>query len=258
MRGRQWVAVTVAAAGLMAAVGAASAQEGDPGRGGPLFVANCAVCHGVDGQGRIGARLEDFPGIDPGPAVIDTITHGIEGSVMPAWGQASGGPLSDQDIADIAAYVLAAFGGTQPITALPAYTPPAIEPLPNVAGDPSLGAVVYQENCVMCHGDQGQGRFGVPLAKAWSGTDPAVYIYGVVTEGIAGTRMPAWGSVHGGPLDDAAIQNVTAYVLSLEPSVSPTQAEAAQGLLSRPVSLLLLAAVAVAVVLGLILYYRRA
>src|SRR4030067_883728 len=184
MRARPWWTIAASALGLLAIVGVASAQEGDPTRGGELFVANCAVCHGVDGQGRIGASLSNFPGIDPGPAVLNTITRGIEGSVMPAWGQDFGGPLSDQDIADIATYVLSAFQGTEPITPLPTCPPPEIEPLPNIAGDPSLGAVVYQENCAMCHGAQGQGRIGLALARSWPGTHPEVYIYGVVSDGI--------------------------------------------------------------------------
>lgn len=258
MRGRLWLTLTVPALGLLAVVGVASAQEGDPTRGGELFVANCAVCHGVDGQGRVGASLANFPGIDPGPAVLNTITHGIEGSVMPAWGQAFGGPLSDQDIVDVASYVLSAFQGTEPITPLPRYTPPDIEPLPNIAGDPSLGAVVYQENCAMCHGTQGQGRIGVALAKSWSGNQPEVYIYGVVSEGIAGTRMPAWSSARGGPLDDSAVQNVTAYVLTLEPAASSTPAASPPGPLNSAWSLVLLGIIAAAVIVALVRYYRRA
>jgi len=258
MRGRYGWGMAVAALGVFLVAVAASAQEGDPARGGQLFVANCAVCHGVDGQGRIGASLENFPGIDPGPAVFNTITHGIDGTVMPAWGQSQGGPLSDQDIADLTAYILSAFQGTQPITPLPTYTPPEIEPLPEIAGDPSLGAVVYQENCVMCHGGQGQGRFGVPLAKAWSGTEPAVYIHDVVTKGIAGTRMPAWGQDRGGPLDESSVQNVVAYVLSLEPTASATAAVPTEGPLTQAWSLALLAVIAVAVIVVLVRYYRRA
>ena len=251
-------ALMFVALALVAVVGVASAQEGDPDRGGMLYVENCAVCHGVDGQGRIGASLANFPGIQPGPNVQETIARGVQGSLMPAWGQSFGGPLSDEDIADLAAYVLAAFEGTQPITPLPTYVPPQIEPLPDMEGDPSLGAVVYLQNCVMCHGDRGQGRFGLPLAKAWSGTDPEVYIYGVVSEGIRGTTMPSWGTEFGGPLDESAIDNVAAFVLTLEPAVSPTPAPAPEGPLTAPVSWLLLGAIAAVVLAVVVRYYRRA
>ena len=248
-------AVTLAA---LAVAGVASAQEGDPERGGQLYVENCAVCHGVDGQGRIGASLAAFPGIQPGPAMQETIGRGVEGSPMPAWSQAFGGPLTDQDIADVAAYILAAFEGTQPITPLPVYSPPPIEPLPDIEGDPSLGGGVYLENCAMCHGDRGQGRFGLPLAKAWSGTQPEVYIHEVVSNGIGGTLMPAWSRGRGGPLEETAIDNVVAYVLSLEPVPVSTPVEAPEGPLSTGLSWVLFGGLAVVVAVVIFRYYRRA
>jgi len=236
----------------------AQAGPGDPVRGGGLFVENCAVCHGVDGQGRIGASLESFPGIDAGAAIEAIIAAGVPGSVMPAWAQANGGPLADQDIRDIAAYILAAFGGTQPITPLPTYVAPPITALPQVEGDPSAGAVVYQSNCVVCHGDQGQGRFGLALAKAWPVNDPPIYIQQVVRQGIEGSTMPAWARANGGPLSDAEIGDVAAFVLTLEPASSPTPVPAPAGPMGSTATLLMLAGMAAAVVVVLVVYFRRA
>ncbi len=245
---------------LATSVQAALAQQGpgDPVRGGELFVANCAVCHGVNGQGRVGASLEEFPGIDPSAAIEATIAAGVPGSVMPAWGQANGGPLSGQDIHDIAAYIVAAFGGTQPIVPLPTYVAPSIAALPNVEGDPSAGAVVYQENCVVCHGAQGQGRFGVPLAKAWPSTDPATYIRQVVTDGIKGTVMPTWGKAGGGPLSDGNIADVAAFVLTLKPGLSPTAIPQPAGPLGASITLILLAVAAAVILMIFVIYFRRA
>jgi mono/diheme cytochrome c family protein len=253
-----WLVVAMSAFWLVPA-GAALAQEapGDPVHGGELFVENCAVCHGVNGQGRIGASLESFPGIDPRSEIEATVAAGIPGSVMPAWSRAKGGPLTDQDIRDIAAYVLAAFGGTQPIAPLPTYVPPAIPALPHVAGDPSAGAVVYHENCTMCHGDRGQGRFGLPLAKAWPVTDPPTYIQQVVRQGISGTVMPAWASVNGGPLTDKQIADVAAFVLTLTPAAAPTPAPPSPGPMGTAATLLLLAAIVAVVVVILVVYFRR-
>lgn len=82
--------------------------KGDPNRGAQLFSANCTVCHGSKGQGRIGANLgKDWSGIRPDLSVLTTISNGIPGSVMPAWSQSRGGPLSDTDIQDLTAFVLA-------------------------------------------------------------------------------------------------------------------------------------------------------
>jgi len=244
---------------LIVSVQVAFAQDdpGDPARGGELYVQNCAVCHGVDGQGRIGASLEAFPGIDAGAAMEAVIASGVPGSVMPAWGRTGGGPLSEQDIRDLAAYVLGAFGGTQPIAPLPSYEAPEIPALPEVDGDPSAGAVVYRANCVMCHGDQGQGRFGVALAKTWPVTDPPTYIRQVASQGIDGSTMPAWSQADGGPLTDEEIADVAAFILTLEPAAVPTPFPTSAGPMGATATLLLLAGIAAVAVIVLVVYFRR-
>lgn len=246
---------------LIAGWSTALAQsEGDPERGGELYIENCAVCHGIDGTGRIGANLENFPSIDVGAVLETTISEGIAGTVMPAWGRANGGPLSDQDIADISAYIQGAFAGSDPIAPAPTFVAPEIDPLPDIDGDPSAGAVVFKANCVACHGDQGQGRFGIVLAKSWSGNQPDAYIRSVVTDGISGTTMPAWARSSGGPLSDEDIANVAAYVLTLEPvSTSPQpQPTPTEGPISGGTVLLVLGIVLVVLVIVGIVYYQRA
>jgi mono/diheme cytochrome c family protein len=234
--------------------------EGDPERGGELYVANCSVCHGVDGTGRIGANLENFPAIDVGVVLEATIAEGIEGTVMPAWGRVNGGPLSNQDIADISAYIQGAFAGSGPIAAAPIFIAPEIDQLPDIDGDPSAGAVVFQANCVACHGDQGQGRFGLALAKSWSGNQPDVYIRSVVGDGIQGTTMPAWAQINGGPLSDDDIANVAAFVLSLEPVTTSPQPPSppTEGPISAGTVLLVLGILLVLAIIVGVVYYRSA
>ncbi len=84
---------------------------GDPNRGALLFTGNCAVCHGQEGEGRVGATLaKDWPSIRPDLQVKSVIEIGVEGSVMPAWSQEHGGPLTDQDVNDTVAFVLTLSG----------------------------------------------------------------------------------------------------------------------------------------------------
>jgi mono/diheme cytochrome c family protein len=256
---KRWIIISAVLIFLVA--GNAYAQEGggDPERGADLYLENCVMCHGEDGQGRIGASLAAFPGIDSAAAIRQTITNGIDGTVMPAWGQVNGGPLNDQDILDIAAYVEGVLGGTEPVAPLPEYVPPEIAPLPDIEGDPSQGAIVFAQNCVACHGDQAQGGFGWPLAKPWSGNHPEVYIFDVVSQGIENTLMPAWAQSAGGPLDEQQIDDVTAYILSLDPVeglVLPEQT--VEGPLNANISLLIFAAIATVVVIVVVVYYRKA
>ena len=53
--------------------------EPDPQElGAQLFAENCAVCHGADGQGRVGATLaKDWPSIRPDLTVKSIIETGV-------------------------------------------------------------------------------------------------------------------------------------------------------------------------------------
>jgi mono/diheme cytochrome c family protein len=92
---------------------------GDPQNGASLYGQTCATCHGADLTGGIGPRLNPIAklGNTPNPLaatyLIGVITNGLSGvpcsafncsgSQMPPKG---GGQLSDQDIKDIAAYII--------------------------------------------------------------------------------------------------------------------------------------------------------
>jgi mono/diheme cytochrome c family protein len=93
--------------GLRLALTPPPGVTGDPNRGALLYAGNCAVCHGIEGEGRVGANLaKDWPSIRPDLLVQSTIENGVEGSVMPAWSQEHGGPLPEQDINNIVAFIL--------------------------------------------------------------------------------------------------------------------------------------------------------
>lgn len=204
-------------------VGVAGAQGGgDKTHGAQLYDANCAVCHGPDGKGRVGATLSSvFSSIQPDALIRQTVSNGIPGTAMPAWLQPSG-PLSEQDISDLAAFIESLSGGRPsdfPTPALKEITP--IPTLADVAGDPTQGAGLYEQNCVMCHGDKGQGRIGARLSKAFAGIRPDLSVRSTIVNGISGSAMPAWSQTKGGPLTDADVDNLTAYVLTLAPTASP-------------------------------------
>ena len=104
---------------------------GDPNAGANTYDLNCAMCHGLNGAGRVGATLaKDWPSIRPDLAIKSTIERGIQGSAMPAWSQAYGGPLAEEEINNLVAYILT--------WSTPA-NPPTLVPTP-VSNEPGQGA----------------------------------------------------------------------------------------------------------------------
>ena len=219
---RWWAGITAILMALLA-VAVASAQ-GDPvTQGARLYADNCAVCHGTLGEGRVGARLKDFPSISPQAFVKATVASGVPGSKMPAWSKARGGPLTDAEIDAIAVFVATWTTGSVPVA--PTEAPRPLAALPTVAGvsgDPARGAQVFQQNCLVCHGAKGEGRVGVNLAQPFASAFPAAYVKQAVSSGVQGSVMPAWAQSNGGPLTDQQIDDVTAFVLSMQKISSPT------------------------------------
>jgi cytochrome c oxidase cbb3-type subunit 3 len=205
----------IAALSLLSLLGAfrfVLAQEGDAENGQRLFGEYCAVCHGSDGQGRVGATLSEwFGGINPQAFVRSTVSDGV-GGVMPAFAQAKGGPLTEGQIDDIAAYILSWKERVEPA---PTLTPIPVTPIPPVAGvsgDPTAGAQVFARECRVCHGAQGQGGVGATLSGPISAPQPAAFLRQMINNGVSGSPMPAFRGV----LSAGDIENVVAFILSWE------------------------------------------
>jgi mono/diheme cytochrome c family protein len=188
--------------------------------GARLYTENCAVCHGPNGEGRVGATLnKDWPSIRPDLRVRSVISSGVPGSPMPAWSKENGGPLTDDEIEAITLYILSwETGGVPDLSPTPTYTPlPPITPVPDVQGDPNQGAVLYVENCDICHGPNGEGRIGATLDKAWPAIRSDLRIKTTIERGVSGSPMPAWGQANGGPLTEQQIDDIVAYIMSWPP-----------------------------------------
>lgn len=206
-------------------------------QGGKLYAENCAVCHGADGQGRVGATLaKDWPSIRPDLRVRTVIEDGVPGSPMPAWSEANGGPLTDEEVDSLVCYILSwQSGGAPVIYPTPtAMQRPVLTPPPDVSGDPNTGAVVYDQNCAVCHGMNGEGRVGATLAKDWPSIRPDLAIKATIERGIQGSAMPAWSQANGGPLTEEEVNNLVAYILTWStpanpPTLAPTSTPAETG-----------------------------
>ncbi|MFQ5642804.1 MAG: c-type cytochrome [Thiogranum sp.] len=117
-----------------------------PGEGATLYRQNCAVCHGVDGDGGVGIplNLPDFLAVASDDYLRNTLRDGRPGRVMPAFPN-----MSDADVDAVIAYIR---GWSQ--QAAPVYHNGSL------SGDPQHGKPLYDTHCTGCHGDRGQGGIG--------------------------------------------------------------------------------------------------
>lgn len=109
-----------------------------------------------------------------------------------------------------------------------------------VATQLERGALDFEQYCATCHGLAGQGaanETGAPalnnivqryMTAGADGTAPfdvrygvkekygtmSNYVEAIISSGVRGTPMPAWGQAAGGPLRPDQVENITAYVLS--------------------------------------------
>ncbi|MBI2254657.1 MAG: cytochrome-c oxidase, cbb3-type subunit III [Proteobacteria bacterium] len=169
-----------------------------------VFNENCAQCHGVGGQGQKGYPvLADDNWLWGGSLaqIEQTVRHGIRSddgearqSQMPRFGADS--ILTPEQIHDVAEYVVALSGGEADAAAK------------------ERGATVFAENCVACHGQNGEGNkeLGAPSLtnNIWQFTGDRAAFAAQVTSPKHGV-MPAWQ----GRLNDDRIKMVTVYVHSL-------------------------------------------
>jgi mono/diheme cytochrome c family protein len=211
---------------------------------------------------------KDWPSIRPDLRVKSVVEEGIPGSPMPAWSQKNGGPLTDADIEALMFYILSwQTGGIPALSPTPTFTPrPPITPVPNVEGDPNRGAVLYTENCAVCHGANGEGRIGATLVKVWPAIRPDLSIRTTIERGVPGSPMPGWSQANGGPLTGEEIDDIVAFIISRE--VPPPPAELAPtptpapSALSGPLGIVVTAVALLALVLvgvvGALLRGRKA
>lgn len=119
----------------------------------------CALCHGAEAKGYAADNAPSMvtstflASADDG-FLKNSIVFGRPGTAMAPYGKPQGGPLSDQEVADLIKYIRT-LGGNPPLQALPS---------PGV-GNATAGAKIYEDNCKKCHGDTKQRSNAVHLAN---------------------------------------------------------------------------------------------
>ena len=161
------------------------------------FGDNCATCHGTGGAGAPGyPNLNDDDWLWGGGVadIYQTLRYGIRSNhpdtrfaEMPAFGEI----LSADEVSALATYIV-----------------------DENVGSTSAGATLYEENCAVCHGDQGRGLqdLGAPNLR------DAIWFYGgskaEIESQIRNPKhgvMPAWED----RLNDSTLRQLAVYVHSL-------------------------------------------
>ena len=158
-------------------------------RGGALFAANCASCHGSVGvgDGQASASLLPKPANLTAARFSDerlssVLWNGVAGSSMPPWRQ-----LPTEDLRALVAYIQSlhvpsALSSTQGATSL------------------NEGESLFAANCASCHGARGAGNGPVAGALAPQPTNFHLKkpdwerVLEVLANGLPGTAMPPWKS----------------------------------------------------------------
>ncbi len=152
-----------------------------------LFKNNCVTCHGANGEGDIGPALNDstFLKTTADDTIFSVISSGVPGTQMPAWNQSHGGPLTDENINHLVAY-LRSWQATAPDR--------RNAPL---QGDAGNGTVIFNSVCAVCHGPNGTGTdkaAAINVGDHLNQLDDAWY-KDTIMKGRPAQGMPTWGTV---------------------------------------------------------------
>jgi mono/diheme cytochrome c family protein len=172
-----------------------------------LFAANCIACHGANGEGTPLAPALNDPVIRTDRTTDQlnkTVSLGSPGTVMAGWNQ----KLSTTEIADLV--TLIQYWDQLPPDVIP--EPPA-QPIIVTEKLLATGQTLYTQNCSRCHGIDGQGTRRAPALNVQSFFDKVTTdqaMLQIVSSGVPGTAMPAWGD----RMSVSEIEAIVAYVRS--------------------------------------------
>ncbi len=93
-----------------------------------VYVAACGVCHDAEHRASMVPVLRGRPGAFPSEYWTQWIRQGKEGSLMPSFDQKHGGPLTDEQITSLTAYLVGAFTQEPGLVPKPEAVPAAPAP----------------------------------------------------------------------------------------------------------------------------------
>ncbi len=182
-----------------------------------LYSENCSGCHGPSGRGGAGAvglAGAVYLAVADDGVLRAAASHGIPGTLMPAFAKSSGGMLTD---AQIEILVRGIRGWARP-GALPGETPPPYAAPP---GDASRGAEVFAKSCAACHGAGGGGgpKAGSIVDGSFLGLVSDQSLRTTIIAGRPDIGQPDWrNDASGAPLTGQDVSDVVAWLAAQRPA----------------------------------------
>ncbi len=165
------------------------------------YVTLCAICHGAEGKGYAADHAPSlvtptFLESATDAFLFEAIAKGRPGTSMAAYSKALNGPLADEQITAMVAWLRTQ--GPSP-KALIAEGP----------GDAKRGGDVYAKSCLSCHGDAKARGEGISLGNTqFLRTATKSFVRHAIINGRPGTKMEAWKD----KLTEQQLDDVIAFV----------------------------------------------
>lgn len=173
-----------------------------------VYAEQCVACHGPDGLGTPLAPALNDPIVrqQSFDEIERAILNGVPGTLMASWQNA----LTSEQISQLMALITR--WDEIPSGAIPEPE----KPIPITAESLALGAQIFSTSCSNCHGPEGQGTQRAPSlnVKDYLATTNDLALQQIITLGVPGTSMPAWGD----RLLESEIQAIVGFMRSWEPT----------------------------------------
>ena len=173
-----------------------------------LYKQNCSACHGENGSDGPAFDLANpnYQALVDDESLRHSITFGLPGTEMPAFGESAGGFLTPQQVNALISGMRSRWvHADQRLHDTPTYSSSAV-------GNAVQGRQIFQENCSSCHV---QGRQKI-TETSYLALVSDQSLRTIVIAGRPDLGQPDWKQVRPGrPLTDQDVSDIVAYLHSL-------------------------------------------
>ncbi len=173
-----------------------------------LYKQNCSACHGENGSGGPALDLANptYQALVDDESLKRTITSGMPGTEMPAFGESAGGFLTPKQVDALVIGMRSRWAHANPnVTDMPPYSSSAV-------GTVERGHEIFQASCLSCHQQERQKITDTSYLALSSDQSLRTSIIA----GRPDLGQPDWKQVRPGqPLTDQDANDVVAYLHSL-------------------------------------------